>query len=260
MKIAHVYGVFFSATGTSGRGVKAVASAFGKAELLDLTRFDARPAVTEFGPEDLAVFGAPVYGGRIYKGAAERFSRLKGNDTPCIVTVTYGNRDYDDALLELTDLLEAQGFRVVGAGAFIARHSIFPTVAADRPDEKDMAAIAAFGRECQARRGLFSDGHPGEILVKGSRPYKKPGSASFCPAGDKSCTACGACAAICPTHSIDLAEPTVTSGDTCIACAACIRVCPAGSRAFRGAAYHAARKAFELKCAPYRLPETFYRA
>ena len=96
MKIAHVYGIFFSATGTSGRGVKAVASAFGKAELLDLTRFDARPAVTEFGPEDLAVFGAPVYGGRIYKGAAERFSRLKGNDTPCIVTVTYGNRDYVD--------------------------------------------------------------------------------------------------------------------------------------------------------------------
>lgn len=254
--------IYFSPTDTSRKGAEAIAKALGDGEFLsiDVTRFDAEPERTEFGPEDAVVFGAPVYGGRLYRGCRERFRRFRGNGTPCIVTVTYGNRDYDDALLELTDLLEAQGFRVVGAGAFIARHSIFPTVAADRPDEKDMAAIAAFGRECQARRGLFSDSHPGEILVKGSRPYKKPCSASFRPAGDKSCTACGACAAICPTHSIDPADPTVTSGDACIACAACIRVCPAGSRAFRGAAYHAARKAFELKCAPYRLPETFYRA
>ena len=148
----------------------------------------------------------------------------------------------------------------MGAGAFIAKHSIFPTVAANRPDEKDMEAIAAFGRECQARRNLFSDSHPGQILVKGNRPYKKPGSGSFRPTGDKSCTSCGACAAICPTKSINPAEPTKTNEDTCIACAACIRVCPTGSRAFRGPVYQTARKAFELKCAAYRLTETFYRA
>ena len=37
-------------------------------------------------------------------------------------------------------------------------------------------------------------------------------------------------------------------------------MCPTGSRAFRGPVYQTARKAFELKCAAYRLPETFYRA
>ena len=252
--------VYFSPNDTTRRVTEAAAAAMEPGgERVDLLKAPLTEDVS-VGAEEMLVVGMPVYAGRIPALCLSSLAHLKGQGGPAAAIAVYGNRDYDDALLELTDLLEAQGFRVVGAGAFIARHSIFPTVAADRPDEKDMAAIAAFGRECQARRGLFSDGHPGEILVKGSRPYKKPGSASFRPAGDKSCTACGACAAICPTHSIDPADPTVTSGDACIACAACIRVCPAGSRAFRGAAYHAARKAFELKCAPYRLPETFYRA
>ena len=250
--------VYFSPNDTTRQVTVAAAAAMEPGgEQVDLLKAPLEEDLA-VGAEEMLVVGMPVYAGRIPGLCLSSLAHLKGSGGPAAAIAVYGNRDYDDALLELTDLLEAQGFRV--AGAFIAKHSIFPTVAAHRPDEKDMAAIAAFGRECQARRGLFSDSHPGEILVKGSRPYKKPGASSFRPSGDKTCTGCGACAAICPTGSIDPAEPAKTREDTCIACAACIRVCPTGSRAFRGPVYQTARKAFELKCAPYRLPETFYRA
>lgn len=252
--------VYFSPNDTTRKVTQAAAAAMEPGgEQVDLLK---APLTEDLNVDagEMLVVGMPVYAGRIPGLCLSSLAHLKGHGGPAAAIAVYGNRDYDDALLELTDLLEAQGFRVVGAGAFIARHSIFPTVAADRPDEKDMEAIAAFGRECQARRGLFSEGHPGEILVKGSRPYKKPGASSFRPSGDRTCTDCGACAAVCPTKSIDPATPTKTREDTCLACAACIRVCPTGSRAFRGVAYQTARKAFEIKCAAYRLPEAFYRA
>lgn len=39
--------------------------------------------------------------------------------------VVYENYDYEDALIELKDILEAEDFCIVSAGAFIAQHSIF---------------------------------------------------------------------------------------------------------------------------------------
>ncbi len=64
-------------------------------------------------------------------------SRPKGNQTPAIAVVTYGNRDYEDALLELQTILEQNGFVVIGAAALIAEHSIVHSVGHDRPDEAD---------------------------------------------------------------------------------------------------------------------------
>ena len=103
-----LYCAAFSPTGTSLRGAWAMASALGEAQLLDVTTSPAPEQV--FTPQDLVVFGAPVYGGRVFQGALERLSPLRGQDTPCIVTVTYGNRDFDDALLELTRFCQELGF------------------------------------------------------------------------------------------------------------------------------------------------------
>ncbi len=112
-----IYAAVFSPTGTSRRGAWAMASALGKATLLDVTC--SSPSPQTFGPEDLVIFGAPVYGGRVFQGALERLAPLKGNQTPCIVTVTYGNRDFDDALLELTEFCKAQGFLPFAGAALV---------------------------------------------------------------------------------------------------------------------------------------------
>ena len=58
--------------------------------------------------------------------------------------VCYGNRNFDDSLVELRDLLEADGFRTVAAGAFIGEHSFSTTLAAGRPDQTDLERAARF--------------------------------------------------------------------------------------------------------------------
>lgn len=56
-----------------------------------------------------------------------------------------GNRNYDDALIELRNILEQDGFRTVAGGAFVSEHSFSKTLAAGRPDAKDLASMQEFG-------------------------------------------------------------------------------------------------------------------
>lgn len=97
-----------------------------------------KKVVEQLDQIDLAILLiAPVYAGRIPEMAAKLFSQIDGHGMKAIVAVVYGNRDYDDALLELADIAIADGFEVIGAGAFIAQHCIFPKVANGRPDSSD---------------------------------------------------------------------------------------------------------------------------
>jgi hypothetical protein len=48
----------------------------------------------------------PVYKGRAPVFLTDYFSRVKGNNTAVVFIVVYGNRDYDDALLELDIFLK----------------------------------------------------------------------------------------------------------------------------------------------------------
>lgn len=73
---------------------------------------------------------------------------LKGSNTLAIIAAVYGNRHYDDALLQMKDILTERGFCVIAAGAFIAEHSVFPSVATRRPDEGDKAAMKKFAAKC----------------------------------------------------------------------------------------------------------------
>lgn len=59
---------------------------------------------------ELCVIAVPVYGGRVAATALQRLQRLKGNGSPAILVVVYGNRDYEDALLELRDTAVQLGF------------------------------------------------------------------------------------------------------------------------------------------------------
>ncbi|MDL2307596.1 4Fe-4S binding protein, partial [Desulfovibrio sp. OttesenSCG-928-C06] len=104
-----------------------------------------------FGSDDLLVLTSPVYSGRMPEPLQARLDKMRGSGTPAIIAMTYGDRAYDDALLELADRLEERGFIVIGAGAFVARHAVFPRYAVGRPDEQDLLQLRALAEQSLAR-------------------------------------------------------------------------------------------------------------
>ena len=142
MKIRKITVVYFSATYTTRKTVMALARTFGcEVTETDVTDSMPEPMTIAAGDGNLLIAGMPVYAGRIPQQGARALRMIKGNGTPAIAVCVYGNRDYDDALLETCDLLEADGFRTIAAAAFIAQHSIFTQLAAGRPDTPDLGAL-----------------------------------------------------------------------------------------------------------------------
>ena len=248
MEINNVHVAYFSATYTTRTVVREIAARMGGNIVEhDITGPGGNVGPVALGEGDVMVAGVPVYAGRVPQAAAERLRRFSGNGVPAIAACVYGNRDYDDALLELADLLASGGFKVVGAGAFIGRHSIFTNVAAGRPDEADLAAAARLGEGCArliaAAKDLSQLRPP---AIKGNRPYNAAGKASLHPEADAAkCSRCGTCAALCPAGAIPQDDPLLTDASLCIACGRCLVVCPKGARGYYNNMYKAAAAKFE---------------
>ena len=269
-------------TGISG-GTAGYADASRQIRTIDLT-LDRSDSPIVVGAGETVVLGAPVYAGRVAPEAVRRLQRIKaaaGAVIPTVVTVTYGNRDYEDALVELYDLAVSLGLSPFAAGAFIGEHSYSTPempVAEGRPDTLDLTDARIFGGECA--RKLDSSGAFAPFHIKGNRPYKEP----FRPASDTShkasgastdggpakpapavppapvtadgCPLCGECVRVCPTGavSIDLnARKVLTDPSLCIRCCACVKACPAGLRTY---ATPIATFLHE-HCSARRDPETF---
>ncbi|NDW08379.1 4Fe-4S binding protein [Dysgonomonas sp. 520] len=211
-----------------------------------------------FGRDELVILGIPVYAGRVPAHAVDILDKIKGKDTPAVVVCVYGNRDYDDALLELKDISEKNGFVPIAAGAFIARHSIFPRVAQNRPDKSDDQELIEFGKQCYQRFLNLEDVKGTSLTVKGNFPYKEPSKIPFAPTGDSKCDNCGTCVKKCPVNAISSDNPRKTNKDLCMACARCIAVCPKQARRFKGLLYTAVRKKFESSYSERKKPETFF--
>lgn len=135
MKIDRVVSLFFSPNGTTRQVADAIAQGVGAPERLDLDRtpFDSRWAGEPLRPGDLAVIALPVYYGRLPKLMVEFFRYIKAEGIPAVLAVTYGNRDHDDALLELKNESLDHGFIPVAAGAFVAHHCMAGKLAQGRP-------------------------------------------------------------------------------------------------------------------------------
>lgn len=253
MKVTTLY---FSATYTTKRVVEAVAAGISdEVVTYDITN-DTNTATVVVPHDEVLVVGVPVYAGRVPAMAVERLQRFKGNGTPAVVVAVYGNRHYDDAVLELHDIMTNCGFRTVAAGAFIAQHSIFPKVGKARPDGADMAEIKEFAAKAV---NLLADNF-GDINIPGNRPYKVPGGIPIWPTASRRCTACGACARLCPTGAIDPASPKGVDKTKCIKCGRCIVVCPAKARRFYGIKYSLAAARFNSAFAVRRDNEMWFAA
>ena len=246
--------------GTPG-GTAVHAGASQQIRTVDLT-LDRSDSTITVGAGETVVLGAPVYAGRVAPEAVRRLRRIQvaaGASVPAVVTVTYGNRDYEDALVELYDLAVSLGLSPFAAGAFIGEHSystLEMPVAEGRPDTLDLADARIFGGECA--RKLDSSGAFAPFHIKGKRPYKevKHSGNQTVPKTADGCPLCGECVRVCPTGavSIDLnARKVLTDPALCIRCCACVRACPAGLRT-----YTTPFTAFlHEHCSARRDPETF---
>ncbi len=251
MKITTLY---FSATYTTRKVVDTVAASLSdEVTAYDITN-DASVAEVSIPEDELLVVGVPVYAGRVPAIAVERLRRFRGNNTPAIIVAVYGNRHYDDAVLELHDIMTECGFRILSAGAFVAQHSIFPKVGASRPDADDLAAIELFATKSAE---LLAKGF-GDIEVPGNRPYKVPGGIPIYPTASHRCTACRACARACPMGAIDADSPRGVDRSKCIKCGRCIVTCPIKVRRFYGIKYSVAARHFNSAFATRRENEVWY--
>lgn len=256
MDFIRVFNAYFSPSGTT----KKIASSISSVISDTVTAVDfllSPPAETlSFGENDVLVIGMPVFSGRIPQVCVPYIKNLNGNGSPAIAVVVYGNRAYDDSLLELCDLLENQNFRVIGAAAFIGQHSFFNDVAAGRPDNSDFSKIIQFASVCSQKLESF-EGFSGHLNIKGNHPYKPAAYPHIRPKVSSNCTKCGLCAGICPVGAIDIKNIRKTDKNKCISCTACIAVCPSGARAFKGFPFKIANKVFIKKFSARLEPEWF---
>lgn len=174
---------------------------------------------------EYTVFAAPVFGGRIPSVAREKMKALQGAGKKAVTLAVYGNRAYEDALLEMNDLLTANGFTVVASGAFVAQHSMAPQVGVGRPDQQDAQEIRDFAKAVLSKKESTA------VQVPGNRPYKPEMKVPCTPISRSGCTRCGACAKACPTDAITItAKGITTDKQKCILCMACTHACPEHAR------------------------------
>lgn len=223
--------IYFSPTRTTEKIVKTIAEGIG-ADYKDynITMDKNRKNSLSFENEDLIIVGVPVYGGRIPVILEEFLRNLKGERSRIFLIAVYGNRHYDDALLEMKDIFEENNFEVVGAAGFIAEHSYTHKVAGSRPDKNDLDIAKNLGIDLGKK---LKNKIEIDIKIPGNRPYKeRKVSEPFGPITNELCNHCGKCIAVCPREAIDSKDPYKINTEKCIHCCACIKICPEKAKSF----------------------------
>ncbi|MDR1621861.1 MAG: EFR1 family ferrodoxin [Synergistaceae bacterium] len=274
MDFKKIWALYFSPTGTTQKIVTEAAGVVAKSfetplEVFDFTLPSARAAVPAISSSDFTVLGVPVYAGRVPNVLLKYLASINGMGAAALPVVLYGNRDYDDALIELKDILEEDGFHVLSAAAFVGEHSFSDTLAGGRPDEADLETAARFAeRAAEKAKRARSDEEFKPLRVKGTpkpyRGYYQPRDAAgkavdlrkVKPLVSGSCNDCKICARVCPMGSISLEDVRVYVG-ICIKCGACVKKCPQKARYYDDASYLNHKRELEEGLTRRAEPELF---
>ena len=258
LKLTRAKAVYFSPTHTTEKAVTSFAEGTGLPfDKVDLsTPVSRKTSKLKFKSDELAIVGLPVYGGRLPKYINDFFTCLSGNGAPAVAVAMYGNREYEDALLELKMKLEERGFNVMAAAALLGEHSLSSRIATGRPDSSDLAIVKAFGEKAVHS---ISSNAAGKLTVPGSFPFVAKGTEpKYLPTTTDACTNCGLCAQNCPYGAINFSHYSVVDAAKCMWCGRCIKDCPAGAKQFADPAFIAWLPGFEARLNAVRKePELF---
>jgi ferredoxin/flavodoxin len=257
--------IYFSPTATTKTVLGNIAKSTGyEVDSYDITLSEDRKKIPRNLDTSLIVFGAPVYSGRVPKVAADCFKQVSASGIPAVPVVVYGNREYEDALLELKDICVRCGCAPIAAGAFIGEHSFSTSpapIAPGRPDDADLACARKFGQKiAQIMEAMDSDDAKAELEVPGNVPYKTPTVAKGVPFIDVTddCIACGTCVAVCPVDAVDEKDGFCTLDDICIHCCACIKACPQSARIMKDGPFKEIAARLNQTCGERKEPQTFF--
>lgn len=244
------YNIYFSPTGGTKKTVQFIGEKFQESQDIDISQ-EIRSYQME--KNDFCIVGVPSFGGRVPDIAIRRLKQLQGKDTPVLLVVTYGNRAYEDTLIELKDTLEKQGFICVGAMSIISEHSIVPKFGAGRPNQDDFHEIEEYIQQFKERLVLpYSP-----IEVPGNHPYKEFHTIPMHPKTNSDCQNCGLCAKLCPVNAIPKENPTLTDHDQCISCMRCVKICPKHARSLSSLKLMAVEQKLKKSCSTTKKNEFF---
>ena len=222
-----IHQIIFSPTGGTQRVCDKLCLGMGNDRVVtDLCVKAAELQLPNIQTGELAIIAMPVFAGRVPALAVERLRQVNPHGAKCVVVAVFGNRAYDDALVEMQDVATEIGFRVIAAVAAVAEHSIIRKYGTDRPDADDEQTLRHFGADIinKAERDDCT-----MQQVPGNHPYKKTGKVPH-PKGRHRCNRCGVCAKQCPANTIPLSDPKTVDTTKCISCMKCVSVCPTGAR------------------------------
>ena len=251
MIINKVYGVYFSPVKNTANVVKTIVQNLGEelnlpVEMIDFTTPEKRNVTWSFKEDELVVFGTPTFAGRIPNKILPYVQTLfEGEETLAIPVVTFGNRSFDNSLIEVKNELEDHNFKTFAAAAVACEHSFTDKLAKERPDQEDIRQLAGFIREVVEL--LRDTKGKEEIISPVMVPGDDPLTSYYIPLGvdgqpvqflkakpktrEEDCDHCGICAAACPMAAIDFSDETKVPG-TCIKCQACVKLCHSGAKYF----------------------------
>ena len=249
-----IHQIVFSPTGGTRRVSETLCRGIDKESVvtdLCVKADDIRPA--HIHKDDLAVIALPVFAGRVPALAVERLRMVNPHGAKCVVVAVYGNRAYDDALLEMQDVATEMGFRVIAAVGAVAEHSIIRKYGKGRPDADDEQTLRRFAADIMKKAEGTDCAMP---ELPGNRPYKKGGKVPH-PKGRRGCNRCGICARQCPADAIPLSDPKTVDTAKCISCMKCVSVCPTGVRSIGTVMNFLATQGLKKVCATRKENELY---